>query len=53
MVNMQYQMMVMYICDASRKTGINRVNITNCIGGKQKMAGGYIWKKGGDVNHGR
>ena len=41
------------ICEASRKTGVNRVNITNCIGGKQKMAGGYIWKKGGDVNHGR
>ena len=41
------------VCDAARSTGICRTNITACIGGRQNMAGGFIWKKGGEVNHGK
>ena len=33
---------------ASKETGIPRCCITNCLNGKQKTAGGYIWKKGSD-----
>lgn len=30
---------------ASQMTGINKNNISSCINGKRKTAGGYIWKK--------
>lgn len=30
---------------ASRATGIGRYNISNCITGKQKTAGGYHWER--------
>lgn len=29
---------------ASRETGINKGNLTECANGKRKSAGGYIWK---------
>lgn len=41
------------ICEASRMTGVCRIGITNCLGGKQRMSGGFVWKKGGEVNHGQ
>ena len=34
---------------ASKETGITRCNITNCLNGNQKTAGGYKWKKGSEV----
>lgn len=33
---------------ASKETNITRCTITNCLNGKQKTAGGFIWKKGSD-----
>ena len=30
--------------EAARETGIGRYNISNCITGKQKTAGGYHWE---------
>lgn len=41
------------ISEAARAIGRKRQGIIACIGGKQKMAYGYIWKKGGEVNHGQ
>lgn len=34
---------------ASIETNINRSSIVNCVNGKQKTAGGYIWKKGSEL----
>jgi hypothetical protein len=34
------------ISDASKQTGIHKSVISAAINGKQKSAGGYIWKKG-------
>lgn len=34
---------------ASIETQINRSSIVNCANGKQKTAGGYIWKKGSEL----
>lgn len=31
--------------EAARETGIGRYNISNCITGKQKTAGGYHWEE--------
>ena len=31
--------------EADRQTGIPQQNISRCINGKCKTAGGYIWKK--------
>ena len=31
--------------EASRQTGINRGNISSCLNGKRKTAGGYHWTK--------
>lgn len=31
--------------DAERKTGINSGNISNCVNGKKKTAGGFIWRR--------
>lgn len=31
--------------DAERKTGINSGNISNCVNGIKKTAGGYIWRR--------
>ena len=33
------------IMDAERRTGVNHSNITSCIKGRTKSAGGYVWKK--------
>lgn len=33
------------IMDAERRTGVNHSNITSCIKGKTKSAGGYEWRK--------
>lgn len=32
------------VAKASRDTGIDRTNINHCLQGRQKSAGGYIWK---------
>lgn len=32
------------IAEASRQTGISQSHICSCCGGKQKTAGGFIWK---------
>lgn len=32
------------IAIASKETGINKCNISACIKGRQKTAGGFIWK---------
>lgn len=32
------------IMDAERRTGVNHSNITSCIKGRTKSAGGYVWK---------
>lgn len=37
------------MCEAERQTGISQQNISNCISGKRKTAGGYVWKKAIDV----
>lgn len=34
-----------YICEAERQTGVNRGSISNCCNGKQKSAGGYVWRR--------
>lgn len=36
--------------DAERKTDIKHSNISTCLNGKTKSAGGYIWKYFSDVN---
>ena len=33
------------IMDAERRTGVNHSNITSCIKGRTKSAGGYEWRK--------
>jgi group I intron endonuclease len=33
-----------YISQASRSTGINRTNISNCCNNNRKTAGGFVWK---------
>lgn len=33
------------LTEASKQTGINRSNISECCSGKRKSAGGFIWKK--------
>lgn len=37
------------ITDASNKTKINSGGICNCISGRKKSAGGYIWEKTGKM----
>lgn len=32
------------VSDASNKTSIKRSRIVECLVGKRKMAGGYIWQ---------
>lgn len=34
---------------ASIETKISRSSIVNCVNGKQKTAGGYIWRKGSEL----
>ena len=38
------------ITQASKETNITRCTISNCLNGKQKTAGGFIWKKGSANN---
>lgn len=33
------------ISKAAEENDINRVSINGCVNGKQKTAGGFIWKK--------
>lgn len=33
------------MCEAERKTGIPQQNISRCVNGKCKTAGGYVWKR--------
>lgn len=32
-------------CEAERQTGISHLSISHCLNGRQKTAGGFIWRK--------
>lgn len=38
------------ICHASKDTNIKRCNISSCVNGKRKTAGGFHWKLKGENN---
>lgn len=33
------------VCEAARQTGINRSMISHCVNGREKLAGGFQWKR--------